>query len=263
MTSEVDESCASCGMAGGRSFLRNLRQAFLFSATTILGTTSAFSSSADRPEYSVCIRIVDNLYDLSGDTGIDQRELEAGFLGRLEFWKYIFATRISYLIEHQNSGAKSLVRPGVIDNVLSVYVSANKTSGECKRTGCVATIYYNDGTTIFYEEGVEIDGASLIRAYMPNDPPELTISGIGLSLSGLLKTVFVRGKVESISFNQSEVFIPCPAPSRYLAKCEDFLGNLPQAEWPVHKSFQTVTMSKYRTASLRTEQAVKNDDDCK
>lgn len=265
MTSEVGNRGA-CGNSHdrrlARSLLERLWRTSMLATATVFGTTTAFSSPEVPPKwrYSVCSRIVDLLYDLTGDPEADRRQLGVNFSQRPQFWNYLYEHRIANLIGHNKNAAKSLARPGAINDVLDVYLAADKTREECERSGCSLTISYQDEVSYFYEEGVKIDRSSTVSASIPDENAYDLLSGLGLTLSGGQKSVSIWGQAELVTITQTGVIMPCPDPSQSRAKCEDILGYLPQKEMPVHEDFQTVMMDRFATTPRQSAEDCREGD---
>lgn len=229
-----------------RAAVRSFRRIALIGAILIIGTATAFSSSEGSSglRYSVCGRIVDLLQDVTGDDKADQRNLGKSSGKDTEFWDFLFQTRIRHLLRQVGSvPAKSIVRLGVIDKVLDVYLAANKSKNDCEKDGCTLTVYYDNGTYPFFAGHIEIDKRSLTYAYIPKKTHDAT-TNLGLDLNGWYKIAVVHGQSESLSLIQSSVIIPCPAASRDLPECTNFLGYRPQTASSMHKSFQTVMLGR-------------------
>lgn len=215
-------------------------KALLFLAFAALGSTSA-TASFEGPltyQYRTCSRVIDLLYDFSGNRDVDRRELTAGLPGDQRFRNYIYDQRISHLTLW--APQQAAMRAGTIDKILKVYLATDKSRKECAAAGCTASLYYNDGSKLTGIEKVEIDRDSIIYAHIHSfgaDPAFST--GLGLQLSGFSPQVVVQGTTDMFRIFQSGMFAPCPPQRAGMPKCDSYLGNIQKGKLR-HEAFQTV-----------------------
>lgn len=229
-----------------------LRRTSLSALIVFIGTSSALPSTEGDPtfKYVICSRIIDLLYDLSGNAEADRRQLGSSLGGDSRFRNYILDKKIYAELQSRsvrNRGTEAVGRLGTIDDVLNVYLFANQSGRTCTQSNCDVDIVYDDGIEHF-EERIKVDDRSILYGVVPSYPAEI-VTGLGLYALGPSKQVIVQGSAEAVSFTQVSVNIPCPTPIADLAKCEESLGYLPQEKMPLHKGFQTVLLDRSRLSS--------------
>ena len=80
----------------------HLRVTVFSAAIVLLGTNSALPTEGEpKYRYVICSRIVDLLYDLTGSTEIDRRQLASHLGGDLQFHDYTLDRRVYDHLQHR------------------------------------------------------------------------------------------------------------------------------------------------------------------
>jgi hypothetical protein len=241
-----------CGSSPSLSAIPRIRRFFFL--TLLLCWSAAdlaqASEEGDFYQYRLCNRVVDLLYDFSGNEQLDQQNLSKHFPGDPEYKKYLYLSRIVGL---KAMGAKSVVQPGIMDNVLEVYIAADMTKADCEPNGCSISISYDNGIASDSVDHVKIDRNSLVFSVVPIGWSDATTS-LGVALNGNSRSVIVEGVEEKISLLQTGALIPCSADAAAHG-CDGDLNSMPQDASERHLTFQTVLFirDRYRNSKKRKD----------